>query len=167
MFLYLQPTQLIVVSNRKVNMSSYPIFRKSAQGIPNRRSVFSSPDAASNKARSPLRTLLFSDNKVPMKKQKLSFKRLKQKRLIVESEEDSSDSGTFSLPYYHVVAPVVYAAGSPDDSFAFLDGLEPSQDDAGGFGVAADSMRVARAPGSLSSAFSSASASSCVFLTNK
>jgi hypothetical protein len=167
MCLYLQPTQIIVVSNRKVPMSSYPIFRKSAQGIPNRRSVFSSHDAASNKERSPLRTLLFNDKKVPTKKQKLSFKRLKPKRLIVESEEDSSDSGIFSLPEDPVVAPVVYAAGSPDDSFAFLDGLEPSQDDAGGFGVAAASTRVARARGSLSSASSSASASSCVFLTNK
>jgi hypothetical protein len=145
-------------------MSSYPVFRKSAQGIPNRRSVFPSPDA--NKPRSPLRTLLSNDNMVPTKRQKLSLKRLKPKRLIVESEEDSSDSGIFSLREEPVVAPVVYAAASPDDSFAFLD-VEPSQDDAGRFGVAAASMRVARAPGSLSSGSSSASASSCVFLTNK
>jgi hypothetical protein len=145
-------------------MSSYPIFRNSAQGIPNRRSVFSSPNA--NKPRSPLRTLLSNDNMVPTKRQKLSLKRLKPKRLIVESEQDSSDSGIFSLREEPVVAPVVYAAASPDDSFAFLD-VEPSQDDAGRFGVAAASMRVAGSPGLLSSGSSSASASSCVFLTNK
>jgi hypothetical protein len=148
-------------------MSSYPISRKSAQGIPNRRSVFSSPDTASNKPRSPLQTLLSNENMVPTKKQKLSSKRLKPKRLIVESEEDSSDSGIFSLREDPVVVPVVYAAASPDDSFAFLDDLEPSQNDAGGFGVASASTRVARARGSLSSASSSESASSCAFLTNK
>jgi hypothetical protein len=115
--------------------------------------------------------LLCNDDDVATKKQRLAFKRLKPKRLIVESEEDSSDSGIFSLLEDPVVAPVVYAAGSPDDSFVFLDGLELPQDDAGGFGVAAaaitDPMRVARARGSLSSASSSSSASSCVFLTKK
>jgi hypothetical protein len=169
MCLYLQITQLIVVSNRKMLISSYPIFRNSAHGIPNHRSVFSSPAAVSNKSRSPILTLLCNNDAVATKKQKLAFKRLKPKRLSVDSEEDSIESGIFSMLEYLVVAPVAYAAGPPDDSIVLLDGIELPHDDAGGFGVAAaaitDPTRVAHARGSLSSA--SASSSSFVFLTNK
>jgi hypothetical protein len=175
MCLYLQLTQLIVVSKRKVPMSYYPIFSKTAKGIPNRRSVLSTSDVVSYKARTPLRAFLCNDDAVATNKQKIPFKRLKPKRLIVESEEDSSDSGIISWLEDPVVAPVVYADAPPDDSLVFQDVLELPQDDAIGSSIAAaainDAMRVAHARGSLYSASSSSSASpspsSFVFATNK